>query len=520
MAFVGKNFIERIWGEINRFPPLNHRFICTPRQAIEQWCRALGDYNLSESKGEVLITAIRNYTWIEWSVYAAFVFRQKGYNTTLLFRSSEVEKLYPESKYLNFWTKVESLPFMTLLDLDKLDFDPTRAIFYQSELKGEIKSALAYNFHVESENIDLDCALYDSSLAELNQLVGQQAAKLEQLLIKKKYRVFLCFSGLINETPGLLRAARYRGVETACIEGWGWRQGHMIYHFNSPALEYNIKGWMNYLGPWNDAKEQEIEHYFNFLEKNTKDEKWLSEVMKVQQANVDDDMPSHIREFVQDGKRLFVLACNVVGDSSMLNRETIFASQQQLIRGCIDYFKQRPDLKLIIRAHPGETVVAKKVGIFMGEFSEPLVEGIPNILVVHNYEKLNTFSLVPYTAGVICWISSVAVDMIIRGVPAVVTANPKYAGLGIVDEPQTQDEFFQWIKQVCDKKIVVTERQMQVAKEYLYLIFKGFSFEAFGKKFRSFTCKLNQPANKKSHDEFYQILLREILAPDETGVNV
>jgi hypothetical protein len=86
----------------------------------------------------------------------------------------------------------------------------------------------------------------------------------------------------------------------------------MIYHFNAPALEYNVSGWMNFLGPWNEKKEQEIQHYFDFLENNQKEEKWLSEVMKVQQADVKDDLPSHVKEFLKGDEKVFLLACNVL----------------------------------------------------------------------------------------------------------------------------------------------------------------------------------------------------------------
>lgn len=516
MAVVFKEWGRKLWGEINRFPLFHHQAIYTPRQAIDQWCSALILPKKEDLKGEILITAIRNYTWIEWAVYAAFVYRQMGYKTTLLYRLSEVAKLYPESRYFNFWEKVKQIPFITLVDLDELAFDEQVSQNFQNELSKEIKSALAYNYHIESENVDLDIDRFRVELKELNILVGNQAAKLDAWLKHHTYQVFLCFSGLINETPGLLKAALRNGLETACIEGWGWRQGHMIYHFNAPALEYNVSGWMNFLGPWNEKKEQEIQHYFDFLENNRKEEKWLSEVMKVQQADVKDDLPTHVKEFLKGDEKVFLLACNVVGDSSMLNRETIFESQQDLVRKCIDYFKLRPDLKLIIRAHPGETVVAQKVGIFMGNFAQPLAMGLSNVLVVHNKERLNTFSLVPYLQATICWISSVGVDMVIRGVPTIVSAHPKYSGLGIVEEPKSRQDFFNWIDQQAIQRSEVSEIQKKNAKEYLYLIFKGFSFEAFGKKFRSFTCKLNQPAHQKSHDEFYQILVRAVPAPDET----
>ena len=61
---------------------------------------------------------------------------------------------------------------------------------------------------------------------------------------------------------------------------------------------------------------------------------------------------------------------------------------------------------------------------------------------------------------------------------------------------------------------ILAEHQKQKAMEYLYMVFKGFSFEAFGKNFSAGSTIMNKMSNQKEHDTFYKIILGLIPAPD------
>jgi hypothetical protein len=199
----------------------------------------------------------------------------------------------------------------------------------------------------------------------------------------------------------------------------------------------------------------------------------------------------------------------------LLNRERFFKSQQAFIEKTVNYFKNHPSKKLIIRAHPGEEWVESKVKIKMGTFSKKVAEGIPNILVIDYLEKINTFRLIPYTKVGLVWLSSAGVDFVVRGVPVIAVANAKYSGLGIMEEPTTEEEYYTLLDKYDQANIIPTESQKQKAMEYLYLVFKGFSFEAFGKNFSANTTIMNRMSNQKEHDTFYKIILGLIPAPDK-----
>ena len=503
-----------IHGEIERLFNQKISNIGTSRQALEQWINQLD--KVPSARGKVLITALRNYTWIEWAVYCAAVIRKMGFESTLLFNKSEVLKLYKAPDFFNFWSGVTKIPGIELVNIEELHYDEQDYSRYYEISHSSSVAALAYDYHIESADVIDQPDKFSKELIKLKDKSAKNGARIKKYCEQNRFHVFLCYSGIIHDTRMILQGASDAKQETVCVEGWAWRPGHMIYNFNAPALEYNVKGWMNYLGKFDIEKDSEIKKYFNFLDGDEPSNAWLNNFYNVQKTKIATNFPSYIQNFINGNEKIFLLACNVIGDSSLLNRETIFESHKVFITETAIYFKNHSDLKLIIRAHPGEEWVKSKVKIRLGQFANKLTKGISNILVIDSDQKLNTFSLIPFVHTGLVWVSSAGVDLVARGVPVISAASPKYCNLGIVAEPKTKEEFFNLLELHSKNNLRPTKEQIEKAKEYLYLVFKGFSFEAYGRNFRATTCILNSMPSQEEHDRFYRILLKLEPAPDQT----
>ena len=482
------------------------------RIVVRNWIRLLK--NAQSPKGRILISALRNKTWIEWAAYCAAVCRQMGFESTLLFKESEIKKFYPNPGPLNFWTGVKKIPGIKMINIEELPYE--KAVFdsYFLSSNKKIIAALAYDHHIESADITDDLNTYGPQLKELTITAAMNGARIYKFLTQQKFHQFICYSGIISDTSLLLSGALDAGQDIVCVEGWAWRPGHMIYNFNAPALEYNINGWLKSFGDWNEKKESEMSGYFKFLDGVKQDNEWLENFYLVQRAKLTEDLPDTVSNFVQGNDKIFLLACNVIGDSSLLNRETIFKSHREFLRITIEYFKKNQQLKLIIRVHPAEEWNKGAVSLQMGAYSRKLCEGLSNILVIDANEKMNTFALVPFIRAGLIWITSAGADLVARGIPVISAAKPKYYGQGIVDEPVTIDEYFSLINRYAEHQEHTSPEQIQHAKEYLYIVFKGFSFEAQGRSYRANTCRLNDMPSQEDHDRFYRILLKTEQAPD------
>lgn len=499
-------------GEARRAVGLDPVVQPTARLAIERWLRCLGP--VPPERGRVLVTALRSRTWVEWAAYAACVMRQQGWASTLLYRSSQVSRLYPEPGYFNFWRRVRDIPGVELIDLDTLsagDIDPD----YRRLADDLVPACIAYDSHVEEVDVADNPSIYGDRVAALAAESARSASAFERFLRSRKpFHRFLCYSGLIAESSGLLAAARKVGQETFCLEGWSWRPGHMIYNRNAPALEYNVRGWMAAGGGWTDDKECEIDRYLRFLEGEARDDAWLNNFYRIQRAQVSASLPPHVRNFVTGETPLFLCAPNVIGDSSMLRRETIFAGMRPWLRELISWFRTRPHLKLLIRAHPAEVWVGAKCALHVGEFACAEAAGAPNILVLDATEPTNTFSLLPFARAGLVWISSAGVDFPVRGLPCMAAGKPKYTGLGIVEEPASRDAYFRTLAAWAESAPRPSAEQVLAGKRFLHMVFKGFSFEAGSRTYYANKLMLDAMPSQQEHDRFFAILLGDEPSPD------
>jgi hypothetical protein len=499
-------------GEVRRAVGLDPGGQPTARLAIERWLRALGQ--VPPERGRVLITALRSRTWVEWAAYAACVLRRRGWSCTLLYRSSQVARLYAEPAYFNFWSRVRDIPGVELVDLDALpacEIDPAYRI-----LADDLAPAcIAYDAHVEEADVVADPATYGPRVTALAAECARAGAALERFLrARAPFHRFLCYSGLIAESPGLLAAARRAGQETFCLEGWSWRPGHMVYNRNAPALEYNVRGWMAAGGGWTEEKEREIDRYLRFLDGETRNDAWLDNFYRIQRAEVSASLPLHVRDFVAGDATLFLCAPNVIGDSSMLRRETIFAGMRPWLRELIAWFKARPHLRLVIRAHPAEVWVGAKCALHVGAFARAEAADAPNILVLDATEPTNTFSLLPFARAGLVWISSAGVDFPVRGLPCMAAGRPKYTGLGIVEEPASKEAYFATLAAWAEAAPRPGPAQVRAGKQFLHMVFKGFSFEAGSRTYYADRLLLDAMPSQPEHDRFFAILLGDEPAPD------
>lgn len=488
----------------------------TARQALEQWLSALGE--LPVPRGRILITALRNHTWVEWAVYSACVFRQMGYESTLVYYGPEITRLFPE-KYSrhNFWRGVKRVPGVELVDLAEIACDSSVRERWAVAAKIWAPVAVSYDLHIEEADVVDNPTRYGQRVHNMACRILDLGAALDVFLTGRRFSRCICSSGLIAESKILLDVLLKFGVETVCTEGWGWRPGHMLLNLNAPALEYNVAGWLNFLGPWDADKDAEISAYLKFLDgEKPEDAAWLDNFHLIQKSKISAELPSPLAGFLAGETPVFVLAPNVIGDSSMLRRETIFRGQQVWAREVIRYFRERPDRKLVVRAHPGEQWAGAKCGVHMGKVAREAAAGAPNVFVIDSIEKINTFSLLPFARGGLVWLSSIGVDMVVRGVPVIAAARPKYQGMGIVAEPKSTAEYFALLDRWAMHAGRPSAGQILQGKRYLHLVFKGFSLEAGGRTYRATSYLMGRMPNQKEHDRFYRILAGQEPAPDRS----
>jgi hypothetical protein len=489
-----------------------------PRLALAGWTKALDTGGAVRRR--VMIAAFRNRTWIEWAVYASCQLRRLGVATTLVYSSAEVRRLYPLSRVpgargLGFWAGVARIPSLRLVDLDDWRPTPAQAGAYAAFARDHARSVAAYDLHVEEQEDGPRGAAYRRQVARAEAMLADTGAAFERILHANPVARLVCYSGLIGRSPALHEAARRAAVEVLSVEGWTWRPGHMICNLDAPALEYNVDGWLQAVGSWDAAREQEAGRLLRFQEGELPEHTaHLARLHRVQRRPSTDPDPPAVAAFrAREGPR-FLLATNVVGDSSILRRDPIFRNQRDWLRQTIEFFRARPEWGLIVRAHPDEARLGGKVVVRMGEVARELAGDAANVLVIGADDEVSTYALLPGLCGGLVWVSSVGVDMVARGIPVLAAARPKYHGLGLVDEPRTIPEYFSALSRLAGAPVRTTPDQQARARQYLSLVFSEFSFDAFSPSYRARDLFLEGPASPPDAGVFYRIVAGDL--PPET----
>jgi hypothetical protein len=489
-----------------------------PRLALSNWT-----FGLSAGSGvrrRVMIAAFRNRTWIEWAVYAACQLRRLGVATTLVYSSSEVRRLYPLARVsglaqLGFWGGVEDIPQIRLVDLDHWRPRPEEAAMYQEFARDFAPTVAAYDLRVEENEEGPLRPAYEKEIARTEPRLAETAAALERILKMNPVGRLVCYSGLIGTSPALCEAARRAGVEVLTVEGWAWRPGHMICNLNAPALEYNVGGWLRAMGAWDGRREGETERLFRFQEGSLGEgEAPPGNLHSVQRTSSSAPFPQPVAAFLERPGPRFLLATNVVGDSSTLRRQPIFRSQRDWVRRTIDVFREHPAWNLVIRAHPDEAWVGERAVVRMGEVARSFAAGLPNVQVIGGDEDLSSYALMRGLSGGLVWISSIGADMVARGIPVLAAARPKYHSLALVDEPGTVADYFASLEWLATNRGRATSEQQTRARQYLDVVFSQFSFDAFSPSYRATDLFLEGPGCPPDADVFYRIVAGDL--PPET----
>jgi len=126
-------------------------FIGSSRMALEQWKYAASCAS-PPTKGPLLIAAVRNRRWVEWSVFSACYALTMGYRPILIFSGEEMAAIYQRhtlAKHLHreFWDAVKSIPFITTVDLD--DFLGSPDDDYAAFARENTHLVTAYDLRVE-----------------------------------------------------------------------------------------------------------------------------------------------------------------------------------------------------------------------------------------------------------------------------------------------------------------------------------------------------------------------------------
>lgn len=173
-----------------------------------------------------------------------------------------------------------------------------------------------------------------------------------------------------------------------------------------------------------------------------------------------------------DDRPVVMLAANVLGDSLTLGRDIFASSMTEWITKTVRYFAKRPEVQLVIRVHPGETLVPKAKS--MGQVVREALPELPDhIHVIGAADKINTYDLIEIADLGLAYTTTVGLETAMNSRPVISCGQTHYRGRGFTLDPNSWDEYYTTLKQVLGDLPGhrLDEMQTEFAWNYAYRFF-------------------------------------------------
>jgi hypothetical protein len=173
-----------------------------------------------------------------------------------------------------------------------------------------------------------------------------------------------------------------------------------------------------------------------------------------------------------DNRPVVMIAANVLGDSLTLGRNVFAESMSEWMTRTVQFFANRPEVQLVIRVHPGETLVPKARS--MGQVARDALTGQPDhIHIIGATDKINTYDLIEIADLGLVYTTTVGVETAMNGRPVIACGDTHYRKRGFTIDPSSWDEYFAAVESVLAdfEGHRLTEEQTALAWNYGYRFF-------------------------------------------------
>ena len=421
---------------------------------------------------KILFFATLHY-WIEQAAYISLTLAGLGHKVTLLTLPysewhKEMDKLTQKQRGLHTRDALSSLSSL-VHHVSFLDLKPASAL--PAVLQADVDEVSLWDaqYTLMREEVDMDApkdrAVYDlrvrrNTFAALAALEWMQTHKPDVVLIP---------NGLILEMGIVFRVARYLGIRVMTYEFNDQREQIWLAQDSSimrQETDYLVEARCGL--PMTDEMYQRLAD----LENARRGARVWGKSKRLWQYVSSQGAEATRQMLGLDERPVVMLAANVLGDSLTLGRNVFAESMSEWMTRTVRFFAGREDVQLVIRVHPGETLVPKARS--MGQVARDALPELPaHIHIIEATDKINTYDLIEVADLGLVYTTTVGVETAMNGRPVIACGNTHYRKRGFTIDPDSWDEYFAAVEAVLGDFAGhrLTEEQVAMAWNYGYRFF-------------------------------------------------
>ena len=283
-------------------------------------------------------------------------------------------------------------------------------------------------------------------------------------LEEKNPDIIFMLNGLFSAERIMLEIARKRNIDVITYEV-GFMPETFFFRKNEPINMCNN----NY---WSDFKDKELTPVENirlneYNETRNSGKGYLINYF----PNISADKVKIENEFnFSFTKKTFLLFPNITWDSTLFNCDIVFDSMINWINETIRYFINKPDCQLIIRTHPAEAKLENADREPVIHFITKEFNKLPsNIIIIPSESQVSSYVLMDHSYCGLVYGSTTGIEMGLRGIPVIVTGKIYYRGLGVSIDPDTKEEYFNILENLCNDTYSFNKSQStEIWRRYAY----------------------------------------------------
>jgi hypothetical protein len=236
---------------------------------------------------------------------------------------------------------------------------------------------------------------------------------------------------------------------------------HDTYHHT--LLDEPTSNWENLA--WNSEMETEILDYLKSRWQGTRDWIWFHEKPQEELSVIATELG------IDFSKPCVGLLTNVIWDAQLHYRANAFPNLVEWVLQTIRYFRDRPELQLIIRVHPAEirgTLPSRQP--MTAEIQRAFPELPENVFVIPPESQVSTYAVMMECNAVTIYGTKTGVELTSLGIPTIVAGEAWIRNKGITMDASSREEYFKLLDGLPFKERL-NQALTQRARKYAYHFF-------------------------------------------------
>ena len=410
--------------------------------------------------------------WIEFSTFLSLALAGKGHRVTFAFLpyaswDEPIQKF--DLRRQNLYARQVLRPANSILNVQSLlDVKPLSRNLPSALLQAvEEVSIFDAQYSLQVEEITRAESVYQLRY-ERNLEAAQNA---RAWLIAHQPDVVIVPNGTIQEMGIIYRVARYLEIPTVTFE-FGDKREHIWLAQDAEIMRHETDTLWEARGKvaLDDTQFERLNDFFSAR----KDAKTWKNFTRKWQDTPTQGATSARKALGLDDRPVILLATNVLGDSLTLDRQVFSKTMAEWIERTVQYFVEREDMQLVIRVHPGETLMhgTSMVDVVKNAFGQIP----PHIHLIGPEEKINTYDIMSVTDLGLVYTTTVGLEMAMRGIPVVVAGQTHYRQRGFTYDPSSWEDYFITINDLLGnlEAARLSDEQIELSWRYAYLFFFAF----------------------------------------------